>query len=108
LGEEVELMMNQSGYISIAKLSQDYDFSGEFLLEHLEGRINAMVNPQKNGFYTEAYIRRLESRVRGFLSATMVPLPLKPLYKKTAQLDENLVQKIDAVFLEGTKLLYKI
>jgi len=28
-GEENE-MMNQSGYISIANLSQDYDFSGQF------------------------------------------------------------------------------
>ena len=104
MAEEVQIMMNQTGFVSIAKLSQEYDFSGEFLFDHMEKRLAAMINPQKTGFYTEAYIRRLESRVRGYLSGTMVPLQLKLLYQRNRQMDENLVQKISNKLLEEKRL----
>ena len=42
----------------------------------------ATINPQKTGFYTEAYVRRLEARLRGYLSASMVPIQLKAFYTK--------------------------
>ena len=43
LGEEVQQKMDQSGFISVAKLSQEFDFSGEFLFLHLEKRLTGWV-----------------------------------------------------------------
>ena len=69
LAEEIQINMNQSGFISIGQISQDYDFTGKFLLEHIQPRLKAETTPQKSGFYTESYLRRLEAGVRGYLSA---------------------------------------
>lgn len=104
LAEEIQINMNQSGFISIGQISQDYDFTGKFLLEHIQPRLKAETTPQKSGFYTESYLRRLEAGVRGYLSAAKMPLKMKALYQRNQQMDENWMQTITTKLLESGRI----
>ncbi len=54
IAQEVQMTIDAHGFLSLAKLSQEYDFSGEFLLEHFESRLQVnrykMTHPKS--FYT--------------------------------------------------------
>ena len=54
---------------------------------------SSQINSQRTGVYTASFLRRLEARLKGFLTAALKPVKVSPFFQKN-QLDENIFNQI--------------
>ena len=58
-----------------------YDLPSDFVLSNLIPQLNGTLNSQKDTILTASHLRRLESRLRGYLTAATMPLSMSPFYQ---------------------------
>jgi len=112
LAVEVNDMLQEAGYVSIAELCSTFDLPFDFLLEKLEPLVGTVVKgqldvPFNTAYFTEAFVRRQRARVLGVFSGITRPTALSAL-RKTFPFHERLFQsELDKLIADG-KLAGKV
>ncbi|XP_055950269.1 E3 UFM1-protein ligase 1-like [Argiope bruennichi] len=81
LAEEVNEKLHQSGEISVAEITKQYDLPGDFLEQVLHERLGTIIQGQVDSsdsrtLFTDSYVAQHTAKIRGALSALTRPVPL--------------------------------
>lgn len=81
---EINDKLEQTGYITVAELTLQYDLPAEFIQSLIEKALGKTVNGKQDKqdsriFYTDAYIATNRAKIRGALSAITKPTPLSAI-----------------------------
>ena len=96
LSEEINEKLKQDGSFSISELSKTADLPGDFLQQQIEKRLGKIIfgkqdEDDSSVIYTETYVRRMTSKIRGILSAITKPTPFGNILNKFhGQISERL------------------
>ncbi|XP_060085103.1 E3 UFM1-protein ligase 1-like [Ylistrum balloti] len=78
LAEEVNDKLQDQGHVTIAELTTLYDLPADFLSEHIHERMGRIIKGKVDTYdpdviFTDAFITRMKSRIRGAFSAITRP-----------------------------------
>ncbi|KFH03541.1 putative E3 UFM1-protein ligase 1 [Toxoplasma gondii VAND] len=78
---EIENLLEEKGQLTIAELSQKYSLPAEFLRQEIHARLGTVIHGElKNQYLTTAHFsRRVESIVRGVLTAACRPVAVSAI-----------------------------
>ena len=93
LGGQINTSLKSKGFVAIGEIARGHDLPGDFVIEKLLPFLEAQINSQRTGVYTASFLRRLEARLKGFLTAALKPVKVSPFFQKN-QLDENIFNQI--------------
>ena len=93
LGGQINTSLKSKGFVAIGEIARGHDLPGDFVIEKLLPFLDAQINSQRTGVYTASFLRRLEARLKGFLTAALKPVKVSPFFQKN-QLDENIFNQI--------------
>ena len=103
LAGQLDGELRSAGTIVVGDICRSHDLPGDFVLAHVVPRLNGTLNSAQDAIMTDAHLRRLSARLRGFLSSATAPLSLAPFFK-TAQIDEVIYFSVNYY----AKLVYQI
>lgn len=84
IAEEINDKLVQHGSINVAELTLTYDLPSDFLQSVIEKELGKIIHATQDSqdpkvFYTESFITRNKTKVRGALSAITKPTPLSAI-----------------------------
>ncbi|XP_028393266.1 E3 UFM1-protein ligase 1 homolog [Dendronephthya gigantea] len=84
IAEEINEKLQESGLVSIGELAKTFGFTTDFMLETIEDRLGSIIHGkldrlERGVLFTDAFIARHTSRIRGVLSAITRPTSLSSL-----------------------------
>jgi len=92
---QLDGQLRQRGNLIVGDICRQHDLPGDFVLAKLVPRLSGQLNSQKDTILTAAHMRRLESRLRGYLTAATAPLLMSAFYQH-ARIDEALFSTLFA------------
>ncbi|XP_054161275.1 E3 UFM1-protein ligase 1-like [Oppia nitens] len=102
LAQEVDLKLQESGVVTIAELTKQYDLSADFLDGLITERLGSLVRGRTDPndprvILTNDYLAQYQSKVKGVLSAVTRPVALQTIinrYKFTENLFNSIVNDL--------------
>ncbi|WAR06782.1 UFL1-like protein [Mya arenaria] len=87
LAEEVNDKLQERGHVTIPELTKLYDLPADFLAKNLHSRLGTIVKGQvdsydKDVIFTDAFIARMRSQIRGAFSAVTRPIQIGTLIQQ--------------------------
>lgn len=84
IAEEINDKLVQHGSINVAELTLTYDLPSDFLQSVIEKELGKIIHATQDSqdpkvFYTESFITRNKTKIRGALSAITKPTPLSAI-----------------------------
>ena len=89
LAGAVDAQLRNRGNVAVGDICRLHDLPGDFVLANIVPLLSGQLNSQKDSVLTQSHMRRLESRLKGYLTAANSPLTLAPFYQLT-KIDEAL------------------
>lgn len=106
VAEEINSELNETGQLPLGELSRKYTLTGAFLEAQLEPLLGTVIQGklEHGKLYTNAYIEKQTSLIRGALRGAIYPVPLRKLCVRLKCQDAIFTKCVEQLIEDGEVL----